>query len=112
MTRYAAFLRGVNVGGVKLTMPDVARTLEQAGFTEFLDRDGQRIFPHTEVDEKFEGRGLGTILVRQALEATRDAGLRIVPVCPMVAAFIDKNTEFGDIADPVTDEAKQVASQR
>ncbi len=85
---------------------------EQAGFTEFLDRDGQRIFPHTEVDENFEGRGLGTILVGQALEATRDAGLRIVPVCPMVAAFIDKNTEFGDIADPVTDEAKQVASQR
>ena len=84
---------------------------EQAGFTEFLDRDGQRIFPHTEVDEKFEGRGLGTILVRQALEATRDAGLRIVPVCPMVAAFIDKNTEFGDITDPVTDEAKQVAAQ-
>ena len=85
---------------------------EQAGFTEFLDRDGQRIFPHTEVDEKFEGRGLGTILVRQALEATRDAGLRIVPVCPMVAAFIDKNIEFGDITDPVTDEAKQVAAQR
>ena len=86
---------------------------EQAGFAEFLDRGGQRIFPHTEVDEKFEGRGLGTLLVRQALEATRDAGLRIVPVCPMVAAFIDKNdTEFGDITDPVTDEAKQVAAQR
>ncbi|MBX7451046.1 DUF1697 domain-containing protein [Mycolicibacterium sp. 3033] len=34
MTRYVALLRGVNVGGVKLRMPDVARTLEQAGFTD------------------------------------------------------------------------------
>ncbi|KMO77445.1 DUF1697 domain-containing protein [Mycolicibacterium obuense] len=34
MTRYVALLRGVNVGGVKLKMPDVARTLEQAGFTD------------------------------------------------------------------------------
>lgn len=84
---------------------------QKAGFTEFLDHDGQRIFPHTEVDDEFEGRGLGTILVRHALEATRAAGLRIVPVCPMVAAFVDKNAEFGDITDPVTDEAKQL-SQR
>ncbi|MDY6997386.1 MAG: DUF1697 domain-containing protein [Actinomycetota bacterium] len=33
MTRYAAFLRGVNVGGITLKMADVARTLEDAGFT-------------------------------------------------------------------------------
>ncbi|MGE2836430.1 DUF1697 domain-containing protein [Mycobacterium sp. SMC-4] len=32
MTRYAGFLRGVNVGGVNLKMADVARTLERAGF--------------------------------------------------------------------------------
>ena len=33
MTRYAAFLRGVNVGGVNLKMADMATALEQAGFT-------------------------------------------------------------------------------
>ena len=33
MTRYAAFLRGVNVGGVNLKMAEVAKTLEDAGFT-------------------------------------------------------------------------------
>ncbi|OBK73831.1 DUF1697 domain-containing protein [Mycobacterium sp. 1274761.0] len=32
MTRYAAFLRGVNVGGVNLKMADVAAALEKAGF--------------------------------------------------------------------------------
>ena len=31
MTRYVAFLRGVNVGGVNLKMADVARALTDAG---------------------------------------------------------------------------------
>jgi uncharacterized protein (DUF1697 family) len=34
MTTYAAFLRGVNVGGVNLKMADVARALEDAGFSK------------------------------------------------------------------------------
>ena len=34
MTRYAALLRGVNVGGVNLKMADVARVLTDAGFTD------------------------------------------------------------------------------
>jgi uncharacterized protein (DUF1697 family) len=33
VTRYAAFLRGVNVGGVTLKMADVARAFEDAGFS-------------------------------------------------------------------------------
>jgi uncharacterized protein (DUF1697 family) len=33
MTRYAAFLRGVNVGGVNMKMADVAAALTDAGFT-------------------------------------------------------------------------------
>jgi uncharacterized protein (DUF1697 family) len=32
MTTYAAFLRGVNVGGVNLKMAEVARALKKAGF--------------------------------------------------------------------------------
>jgi uncharacterized protein (DUF1697 family) len=34
MTRYAAFLRGVHVGGVNLKMADVAEALADAGFAE------------------------------------------------------------------------------
>jgi uncharacterized protein (DUF1697 family) len=34
MTRYAAFLRGVNVGGVNLKMAEVAKAFEEAGFTD------------------------------------------------------------------------------
>ncbi|MBN9636532.1 MAG: DUF1697 domain-containing protein [Actinobacteria bacterium] len=34
MTRYAAFLRGVNVGGVNLKMAEVAAAFRQAGFED------------------------------------------------------------------------------
>ncbi len=76
------------------------------GFTQFADRDGQRVFFHTEVDDAFEGRGLATILVRDALATTRDASLRIVPVCELVAGYIDKHNGFADVVDPPTADIK------
>lgn len=70
-----------------------------AGFTEIIDRDGRRTFPHTEVDDAFQGRGLASILIGEALEQTRTAGLRIVPVCSMVASYVEKHPEFADVVD-------------
>ena len=70
-----------------------------AGFTEIVDSDGRRTFPHTEVDDAFQGRGLATILIGEALQQTRDAGLRIVPVCEMVAAYVKEHHEFDDVVD-------------
>ena len=72
------------------------------GFVEYADRDGQRVFIHTEVDDAFEGRGLATILVSEALAATRDAGLRIVPVCELVAGYVERHPEFGAVVDQPT----------
>lgn len=79
------------------------------GHADVADRGDQRVFYRTEVDDDFGGRGLATILVREALEATRADGRRVVPVCEMVAGVIEKNPEFQDIADPVTAEVEQWA---
>jgi len=75
---------------------------QTVGLAAVADRGNQRVFYHTEVQPRFEGRGLATILVGEALEATRADGKRIVPVCPMVAAFIKKHPEFRDITDKAT----------
>ncbi|ACY22923.1 acetyltransferase-like protein [Gordonia bronchialis DSM 43247] len=79
-----------------------------AGFTEYRDRTGddavERVFFHTEVAEEFGGRGLGTILVREALDAARAAGLTIVGVCPLVAAFQKKNPDYVPSTHAVTPE--------
>jgi uncharacterized protein len=80
---------------------------QTVGLAAVADRGDQRVFYHTEVDDQFEGRGLATILVAEALEATRADGRRVVAVCPMVAAFIKKHPEFSAITDPVTPEILQ-----
>ena len=85
----------------------IAVDKQQVGFTEYADRDGQRVFPHTEVSDAFEGRGLATILVGEALQATREAGLRIVAVCPLVVAFVRKHHEFDDVVDPPSVDVKR-----
>ncbi|MFV0493545.1 GNAT family N-acetyltransferase [Mycobacterium sp.] len=75
-----------------------------AGFAAFADRGAQRVFHHTEIDPAFGGRGLATLLLAEALRATRADGKRIVPVCSMVGTVLKKHPEYLDITDPVTDE--------
>lgn len=52
---------------------------------------------HTEVDPELEGRGLGSRLVRGALEDIRGRRLRVVPVCPFVSAYLERHPEFADL---------------
>ena len=75
---------------------------EIAGFAEYVDHGRQRIFHHTEIGAKFGGKGLASKLIQTALTETSNAGLRIVPVCPFVAKFIEKHDEFAAAADEVT----------
>jgi predicted GNAT family acetyltransferase len=79
-----------------------------AGHADFIDHGGERIFHHTVVDEEFGGRGMGTALVRGAVEATRADGVSIVPVCSMVDGFLDKNAdEFAGAYRAATDADRQ-----
>ncbi|WP_299573323.1 GNAT family N-acetyltransferase [uncultured Williamsia sp.] len=72
------------------------------GSAHYRDHDGRRIFFHTEVDGAYGGRGLGTILVRESLDAMRAAGTRVVPVCPLFKAFVEKHDDYADIVDKPT----------
>ena len=55
------------------------------------------VFVHTEVPPALRGRGIGKALVKAGLETARHDGLRIVPVCPFVEAYIRKHPESGEI---------------
>jgi predicted GNAT family acetyltransferase len=54
-------------------------------------------FRHTEVPPELSGQGIGSRLVRGALEAARAQGLKVVPKCPFVAAYMAKHPEFNDL---------------
>jgi uncharacterized protein len=72
-----------------------------AGFAQYRaerDADGPLlVFTHTEVDDAYEGRGLGSTLVRAALDAARARGAGIRPRCPFVAAFVERHPEYADL---------------
>lgn len=58
-------------------------------------RDGEVLFlTHTYVPEDLEGRGIGSELVRSVLEDVRERGLRIVPLCPFVAVWINRHPDW------------------
>lgn len=58
---------------------------------------GLMTFTHTEVPSALSGQGIGSALVRDALDQARHRGLKIVPRCSFVAAFIAKHAEFADM---------------
>ena len=68
-----------------------------AGFTQYIDKGAQRVFPHTEVKDEYAGQGLATTLIRAALDETRATGRPVVPLCPAVKRFIQKNPEYADL---------------
>lgn len=71
---------------------------ELAGFTAYVRHRGAVIFTHTEIFPAFEGRGLGSTLVRRALDDVRASGQKVVAKCPFVKSFIDTHAdEYGDL---------------
>jgi predicted GNAT family acetyltransferase len=60
-------------------------------------REGRITFTHTEVPDALAGRGIGSKLVKAALEDARAQGLKVVPACPFVKHYMDKHPEVQDL---------------
>ncbi|MPZ63409.1 MAG: GNAT family N-acetyltransferase [Propionibacteriales bacterium] len=70
---------------------------ELAGFGVYRLRDDRITFVHTEIEPAYEGQGLGSVLARHALDATRERGLAVLPVCPFFAGYIRRHPEYADL---------------
>jgi predicted GNAT family acetyltransferase len=68
-----------------------------AGYVEYRDRSGRRVFTHTVVDPAFEGRGIGGTLARHVLDRARVDGVGVVPLCPFIRAWIERHPEYADL---------------
>lgn len=82
----------------------IAVDSKSLGLMTFVERDGARAFLHTEVEPDYGGRGLATLLIEQGLAETRADGLRIIALCPMVAAYVKKHHDYDDLLDRPTPE--------
>jgi predicted GNAT family acetyltransferase len=76
------------------------------GIIRYRIEPGVVVLVHTEVDEAVEGTGVGSQLVRGALDDLRARGLRVVPLCPFVAAYLRRHPEYADLVgvDPAAPE--------
>jgi predicted GNAT family acetyltransferase len=68
--------------------------------TEHYKLDGNVIvitFEHTDVPKELSGKGVGSRLVQGALDQARAAGLKLIPQCPFVKAWIEKHPDYQDL---------------
>jgi uncharacterized protein len=75
------------------------------GFAEYRRRPGVISLTHTEIDPARKDQGLGTLLVKTALDTARAQGLAVLPYCPFVQGFINRHREYLDLV-PVQRRAK------
>ena len=54
-------------------------------------------FVHTEVPPELGGKGIGSTLIKGALDEVRAAGLKVIAQCPFVRGYIDKHPEYADL---------------
>jgi predicted GNAT family acetyltransferase len=67
---------------------------EVAGFARYKRGSDQIAFTHTEIDDRFEGQGLGSKLISFALDEAREHELAVLPFCPFVKTYIQRHREY------------------
>jgi predicted GNAT family acetyltransferase len=72
-----------------------------SAIAEYTLPGGKIMFTHTEVPPAHQRKGLGTLLIKTALESVRKRGLKVIPICPFFAAYFKAHPEEQDLLDPV-----------
>ena len=71
---------------------------ELAAFADYIPTGELLAFTHTEVLPAFEGKGVGSTLVREALDDVRGRQRSVLAVCPFVSGWIARHREdYGDM---------------
>jgi uncharacterized protein len=55
------------------------------------------IIDHTEVPDIYRGKGVGQALAEHAVEAARQGGWKIIPLCPFFKARALRHPEWQDV---------------
>jgi predicted GNAT family acetyltransferase len=64
---------------------------------QYMERDGALYLTHTEVPPEMEGRGIGSRIVKHALDEAKRRGMKVAPRCPFVRAYIDRHPEYASL---------------
>jgi hypothetical protein len=67
------------------------------GFAAYNHTPGGVLLPHVEVRPELNGQGIGSELVKGALDDIRRQGLHAVPLCPFVVDYVARHPEYDDL---------------
>ena len=67
------------------------------GIAAYHRRNGRIAFTHTEIDESLEVGGFGSRLAAAVLDDARRQGVDVIPLCPFIAAYIERHPEYEDL---------------
>ena len=87
---------------IKITHDIEAKRFETAiddhiGYISYQEQDDKLVYDHTIVPQALGGRGVGSALVKHALNYARENGKKVVPQCSFVSSYISKHPEYQDL---------------
>jgi len=90
------------VGDQEVQRNDSAHRFEavfgkQIAKIDYAQSNGRLNLLHTEVPKQYQGRGIGSDLVKAALEYARAEKLQVIPTCPFVVIYINRHPEYLDL---------------
>lgn len=87
---------------IKITHNQAANRFEttiynQTGYISYQERDGKLVYDHTIVPQALGGRGIGSKLVKHALDYAHEHNKKVIPQCSFVSSYISKHPEYQDL---------------
>ena len=69
----------------------------QTGYISYQESADKLVYDHTIVPQALGGRGVGSALVKHALDYARERNKKVVPQCSVVEAYVNKHPEYQDL---------------
>ena len=63
----------------------------------YRELPGKIALLHTEVEAALEGKGAATAIIEKALDYIEKNELKLIPLCPLVVAYIKRHPEWNRI---------------
>jgi uncharacterized protein len=70
---------------------------EVTGYAHYQPGEDAHVFDHTVVGDAYEGRGIGSALAEGVVDHAREHGLRVVPTCSFLRAWLARHPEAHDV---------------
>ena len=70
---------------------------DKLAIIDYIRAEDKMYLTHTEVPSELEGKGVASKMAKFALEQIKQEGLKLVPLCPFIASYVKRHTEYKEI---------------